>query len=86
MPAVISDLDIYRAANLLIRQHSQKAEIEATRKADLMLDRGDVEGRRVWVRIKLAILGLQAPDRVVAAKRIVMLTRHPQPRLTLPPF
>jgi hypothetical protein len=25
MPAVISDLDVYRAANLLIRQHGQEA-------------------------------------------------------------
>jgi hypothetical protein len=59
---VISDLDIWRAANLLIRQHGQEAEIEAARKADLMLDRGDIEGQRVWLRIRRAIGELQAPQ------------------------
>jgi hypothetical protein len=32
--ATISDLDIYRAANLLIRQHGDDAELSATRFAD----------------------------------------------------
>jgi len=59
---VISELDIYRAANLLIRQHGGDAAIEAARKADRMLDRGDIEGRRVWLRIKHAIAELQAPQ------------------------
>jgi hypothetical protein len=59
--AVISDLDVWRAANLLIRQHGAEAEIEAARVADLMLDRGDDEGRPVWSRIRRAIDALQAP-------------------------
>jgi hypothetical protein len=58
---MISDVDIYRAANLLIRQHGADAEIEAARKADLMLERGDREGQRVWLRIRRAIVALQAP-------------------------
>ena len=58
---MVSDLDIFRAANLLIQQHGGDAEIEAARKADLMLDRGDIEGRNVWLRIKRAIGQLQAP-------------------------
>jgi len=57
----VSELDIYRAANLLIQQHGADAEIEAARKADLMLDRGDIEGRNVWLRIKRAMGQLQAP-------------------------
>ena len=60
---MVSELDIWRAANLLIRQHGPDAEIEAARKADLMLDRGDIEGRDVWRRIGLAIRELQAPQR-----------------------
>lgn len=60
--ARIPELDIWRAANLLIRQHGGDATIEASRKADLMLDRGDIEGRRVWLRIKRAISELQAPQ------------------------
>jgi len=43
-PIVISELDIWRAANLLIRQDGENAEREAARKADSMLNRGDHDG------------------------------------------
>jgi hypothetical protein len=56
----ISDLDIYRAANLLICQHGADAEIEAAQRADLMIDRGDRDGQIVWMRIRRAIVALQA--------------------------
>jgi len=58
---MISDLDIWRAANLLIAQHGDLAEIEACRLADLMLDRGDCDGELLWLRIRRAIVELQAP-------------------------
>ncbi len=58
---MISDLDIWRAANLLIRKHGADAELEAARLQELMLDRGDNEGRLVWARIKRAIEALRAP-------------------------
>jgi hypothetical protein len=45
----------------MIRQHGANAELEAARLQDLMLDRGDDEGRLVWVRIRRAIEALQAP-------------------------
>jgi hypothetical protein len=57
---VISDLDIYRAAKLLIDRHGTDAIVEAGRLLDLMLDRGDMEGRQVWFRIKGAIVQWQA--------------------------
>jgi hypothetical protein len=57
---MVSDLDIWRAANLLIRRHGANAEREAARRADLMLDRGDDDGRLLWARIRRAIDGLQA--------------------------
>ncbi|MGH9466566.1 MAG: hypothetical protein ACRD1Y_04365 [Terriglobales bacterium] len=41
----VSELDIWRAANLLIRQYGADAEIEAARHADLMLDCGDRDGQ-----------------------------------------
>ncbi len=41
---VISQIDIHRAANLLIEHHGAQAVIEAGRLADLMLERGDREG------------------------------------------
>ena len=57
----VSDLDIWRAANLLIRHHGADAEIEAARRADLMLERGDPDGQAVWARIRRAIAALTAP-------------------------
>jgi hypothetical protein len=58
---MVSNLDIWRAANLLIREHGDDAELEAARLQDLMLDRGDNEGRLVWAWIKCAIEALRAP-------------------------
>ena len=57
---MISTLDIYHPANLLIRQHGPDAELEAAQRADLMLERGDREGQLVWMRIRRAIGDLQA--------------------------
>ncbi len=36
-----SDIDIYRAAAVLIKQHGQDAPIHAAMRADAMLDKGD---------------------------------------------
>jgi hypothetical protein len=52
---MVSDLDIWRAANLVIQQHGEKAEIVAAQRADLMLERGDRDGQLVWLRIRRAI-------------------------------
>jgi hypothetical protein len=57
---MISDLDIYRAANLLIDRYGDGALTEAALMIDRMLADGDSEGRIVWRRIKRAIEGLQA--------------------------
>lgn len=59
---MIPDIDIWRAANLVIRQHGHGAELHACRLADAMLDRGDIDGQRVWLRIRRAIAELQAPQ------------------------
>jgi len=40
----MTELDIWRDANLLIRRHGANAELEAAKRADLMLARGDDEG------------------------------------------
>jgi hypothetical protein len=58
---MVSKLNIYRAANLLIVRHGTDAMIEAAKKIDAMLDHGDLEGRAVWLSIKQAIDDLQAP-------------------------
>jgi hypothetical protein len=57
---MISRLDIYRAANLLISRYGADAPIEAARMIDRMLELGDPEGRALWCRIRNAIEVLQA--------------------------
>ena len=57
---MIPDRDIWRAANLLIREHGADAEIVSARRADEMLERGDHDGQLVWLRIRRAIVELQA--------------------------
>ena len=52
---VIDDIDIYRAAKLLIDKHSAEATIIAIKHATKMLDDGDVDGYAVWKRIVNAI-------------------------------
>ena len=53
------DLEIFRAANQLIKRHGQDAELEAGRLADAMLAKGDLEGQRVWMRVLKAIANLR---------------------------
>ena len=50
-----TDIDIWRSARLLIDQHGDDAPIHAAMRADQMLDAGNLEGKRVWLRIKDAI-------------------------------
>lgn len=57
---MISDLDIWRAAHMLLKQHGADAELVATRRVDELTEREDCEGRAVWLRIGRAIAELQA--------------------------
>ncbi len=50
-----SDLDIYRSANEIIKQHGEDAPTEAAMRADVLMEAGDMEGRAVWLRIGRAI-------------------------------
>ncbi len=58
-----SDLDSYRSANELIKQHGGVADIEAAMRADERLAAGDLEGEAVWLRIVKAIEELQSEER-----------------------
>jgi hypothetical protein len=58
---MIPDIDIWRAATLLIRQHGENAEIIAAQRSDELWEREDHEGRALWLRIKRAIVELRAP-------------------------
>ncbi len=63
-----SDLDIYRSANELIKQHGEVADIEAAMRADERLAAGDMEGEAVWLRIVKAIEELQSEERPEGAE------------------
>jgi hypothetical protein len=52
---MISDRDIYRTANLMIRKHGSEAHIHAAIRADEFLDKGDLDGAAVWRRIVMAV-------------------------------
>ncbi len=57
--------DIYRSAKLLIDQYGAvEAEIHAAQRADALLEQGDMDGRRVWLRVldavkELSVIGAQ---------------------------
>ncbi len=52
---MITDLEIYRAANQLVKRYGEDAEFEAAMRADAMIEQGDPEGLAVWKRILRAV-------------------------------
>jgi hypothetical protein len=48
---VISELEIWRAANLLLKRYGDKAGAEGSARADALAAAGDCEGEAVWGRI-----------------------------------
>ena len=50
-----NDLDIYRSAKLLIDQHGEDATIHAAMQADACSEKGDLEGKAVWLRVIKAV-------------------------------
>jgi len=60
---VTSDLDIYRTANELIKQHGEDASIHAAMRADELLEAGDMDGKAVWLRILAAVDELLSGER-----------------------
>jgi hypothetical protein len=55
---VISELEIWRAANLLLKRYGDKAGAEGTARADALADAGDRKGEAVWRRITQAVAQL----------------------------
>ena len=56
---MISDPDIWRAAQLLVKRHGADAPIVAAQRADELFDQGDLDGTAVWKRILHAVEELQ---------------------------
>jgi hypothetical protein len=49
------DVDIYRTANELIKQHGDDSKIAAALQADAFADEGDTAGAATWRRVIDAI-------------------------------
>jgi hypothetical protein len=55
---MIDDLDILRAANILIKRHGVDAALVAAHRADELLEAGDTGGCAIWKRILSAVTEL----------------------------
>jgi len=56
------DLDIYRTANVLIREHGEDADLVPAERADAMLEKGAIDGQRVWKRVLAAVKEIQREE------------------------
>ena len=63
----ISDLDIFRSANLHLDQHGEQAVTKAREMVRIMKGRGDHDGADTWLRIIVALEAMQrGPDGAVS--------------------
>ena len=63
------EIDIWRAANLLVKRHGSDAEIAAAQRADELLAQGDTDGQRIWKRILAAVHELRRTKPTVSERR-----------------
>ncbi len=52
---MISDKDIYTTANMLIKEHGEKAEEHAQQRMYELMDADDAKGASVWLSVMQAI-------------------------------
>jgi hypothetical protein len=57
-PRVIPEIDIWRAANLMLKRYGEKALEESSACADELASGGDHNGAAVWRRIISAVVDL----------------------------
>ncbi len=56
---MISDLDIWRAAQVMVKHYGDGATVEAAMCVDEFLDQGNLDGNWLWMRIVQTIEELQ---------------------------
>ncbi len=56
---MLSDLDLWRAAQIMVKRYGDGGATEAAMRADEFLDQGNLDGKRLWVRIMQAIEEMQ---------------------------
>ena len=60
---MMTELDIRRAANVLVKEYGDEAPLMAARRCDALLANGDVDGERVWKSILRAVEELRRTER-----------------------
>ncbi len=72
---MVADIEVYRSAQVLIREHGEDAAVEAAilapfvaalgaaMRADAMLEKHDLEGQAVWKRIVRAVEEIERKGR-----------------------
>ncbi len=59
---MITDREIWQAANAMIKRYGEDAAAEAEFRADQLLVEGDAEGYAIWRRIMAAVEGLSGSE------------------------
>ena len=55
----MDEIDIWRMADLLVKECGVEAGCRASQRADALLDQGDTDGFTVWLKVAKAIETLQ---------------------------
>jgi hypothetical protein len=55
----MTELDIWRSADILLKRYGGEAVFIAAKRSDVLLDQGDYQGCSTWVRIAKAIAELE---------------------------
>ncbi len=58
-----TESEIFRTANLLIQEYGEMAPPAAFIRADQLFEKGDLMGRRIWLRIARTAEGLLSEQR-----------------------
>ena len=64
----IENIDIYRIANGLVKQHGADTMIHAAMLVDERLDDGDLDGQARWKRVLAVVEKWQSKERPPAAR------------------
>jgi hypothetical protein len=55
----MDEIDIWRVADLLVKEYGNEAVLLASKRADAMLAQGDTDGFTAWLKVVKAIETLQ---------------------------
>ncbi len=53
---------VIRTANVLVKHYGEDAALEAAQRADAMLEKGSLDGQRVWKHVLAAVKEIQRQE------------------------